>query len=179
MNLEIRTFAASDLVGAKKALESAFRRAGSDEVFNEWEFAERLLRSDGYVPELCLVACDGETVAGYNALTRAKIGGAPGLALGPLGVRKEAQGRGIGSALVRESVQRAKDEGFPWIALLGGDFYARFGFEPATRHRVTVSDDAFENAHAKILFLDEAARGKISGRLAYCDAFYDAQGRLL
>ena len=179
MSFEIRTFVALDLGCAKAALESAFRRAESDEVFNEWEFVERLLRSDGYVPGLCLIACDGETVVGYNALTKAKIGGAPGLALGPLGVRKEAQGSGVGSALVRESVQRAKAAGYPWIALLGGEFYKRFGFELAAPHGITVSDDAFENAHTQILFLDEAARGKTAGRLVYCDAFYDAQGRLL
>ncbi len=179
MSFEIRTFAASDLAGAKAALESVFRRAGSDECYNEWEFAERLLQSDGYVKELCLVARDGKAVVGYNALTKARIGGAPGLALGPLGVRKEAQGSGVGSALVWESIRRAKAAGYPWIALLGGDFYKRFGFEPAAPHGITVSDDAFENAHTQILFLDEVARGKTAGRLVYCDAFYDAQGRLL
>ena len=75
------------------------------------------MKSDGYLPELCVIAIDGETVVGYNALTKAKIGSFSGLALGPLGVRKEAQNTGIGSALVKQCIQRAKKAGFPYKIL--------------------------------------------------------------
>lgn len=175
----IRTFEVSYLQGAKAALRSAFFRSESDEVFNEWEFAERVLKSAGYLPELCVIALDGETVIGYNALTRAEIGGQAGLALGPLGVRKEYQSSGVGVALVQECIRRATVLGYPWIALLGGDYYARFGFEHGKPYGITVSENAFENDHLQILFLDERIKGQISGRLVYCDAFYDAGGNLL
>lgn len=177
--MEIRTLKRADLRGAMDALRSAFYHEHSDAFFNEWTFAESLLRSDGYVPELCVVAVEEEQVVGYNALTRAAIGGCPGLALGPLGVRKAYQRRGIGTALVKACVERARTAGFPWIALLGGDYYARFGFESGKLYGITVSENAFDNDHLQILFLDDAAKGKVAGKLVYCDAFYDADGNLL
>ena len=177
--MEIKTFALPYLSGTKDILKNAFYHENSNAVFNEWEFAETLLQSDGYLPELCVIAIDGETVVGYNALTKAKIGSFSGLALGPLGVRKEYQNAGIGSALVKECIQRAKKAGFPWIALLGGNYYARFGFESGKPYGITVTENAFDNEHVQLLFLDESAKGKVSGRLVYCDAFYDANGHLL
>ncbi len=177
--MEIKTFKSSYLRETKDALRSAFYHENSDALFNEWEFAEKLLASDGYLPELCMIATDEKNVVGYNALTKAKIGSSQGLALGPLGVRKEYQNKGIGSALVRECVGRAERSGFPWIALLGGGYYSRFGFESGKPYGITVSENAFDNEHLQILFLDESVKGKISGRLVYCDAFYDAEGNLL
>lgn len=177
--MKMKTFSLQDLSGAKDALKSAFYHENSNADFNEWEFAEALLQSDGYLPELCVVAIEGETVVGYNALTKATIGSSSGLALGPLGVRKEAQNGGIGSALVKECMQRAKKAGFPWIAVLGGSYYARFGFESGKPYGITVSENAFDNNHVQILFLDKSVKGMVSGRLDYCDAFYDADGNLL
>ena len=97
--MEIKTFELSYLHGTKDALKSAFYHENSNDIFNEWEFAETLLKSDGYLPELCVIALDEENVVGYNVLTKAKIGSSLGLALGPLGVRKEYQNTGTGSAL--------------------------------------------------------------------------------
>lgn len=41
---------------------------------------------------------------GYSVLTKAEIGGRPDLTLGLLGVRKEYQNTGIGTALVKECI---------------------------------------------------------------------------
>lgn len=177
--MEIKTFQISYLQETKTALKSAFLHENSNEVFNEWEFAELVLKSDGYLPELCLIALDAENVIGYNVLTKAEIGGRPGLALGPLGVRKEYQNTGVGSALVKESIRRASESGYSWIVLLGGDYYSRFGFESVRPYGITVSDNEFDNNHLQIMFLDGSAKNKISGKVVYCDAFYDADGNLL
>ena len=177
--MEIKTFEFSYLHGTKDALKSAFYHENSNDIFNEWEFAETLLKSDGYLPELCVIALDEENVVGYNALTKAKIGNSLGLALGPLGVRKEYQNKGIGSALVKECMKRAERSGFSWIALLGGNYYSRFGFESGKHYGITVSENEFDNEHLQILFLDKSVKSRVSGRLVYCDAFYDADGNLL
>lgn len=177
--MKIKTFEVSYLQDTKDALKSAFYHENSNDVFNEWEFTETLLKSDGYLPELCIIALDGEKVVGYNALTKAKIGIFSGLALGPLGVRKEYQNLGIGSALVKECIKRAEKFGFSWIALLGGGYYSRFGFESAKNYGITISENEFDNEHLQILFLDRAIKDKIFGKLVYCDAFYDSYGNLL
>ena len=177
--MEIKTFKPSYLQGTKDTLKSAFYNEKSNDIFNEWEFAQTLLKSDGYLPKLCVIALNEEKVVGYNALTKAKIGSSVGLALGPLGVRKEYQNTGIGSALVKESIKRAEKSGFLWIALLGGNYYSRFGFESGKHYGITVSENEFDNEHLQILFLDKSIKDRVSGRLVYCDAFYDADGNLL
>ena len=177
--MNIKTFEMSDLNGAMDALKSAFYHENSRELFNEWEFAKNLPNSDGYVPELCVTALDGGKVVGYNALTKAEIGGFSGLALGPLGVRKEYQNIGIGTALVKECITRAEKFGFPWIALLGGDYYARFGFESGKPYGITVTENEFDNEHLQILFLDPSLKNSLTGKLTYCSAFYDDDGNLL
>lgn len=42
-----------------------------------------------------------------------------------------------------------------------------------------VSDNASENAHIQILFLDDNVKNITFGKLICCDAFYDAQGNLI
>ncbi len=177
--MEIKTFEISYLKETKMVLRNAFFHENSNDVFNEWEFAETVLKSKGYLPELCVIALDGKNVIGYNVLTKAEIGGQSGLALGPLGVKKEYQNIGVGSALVKECIRRAEKLGYPWIALLGGKYYSRFGFERGKVYGITVSDNEFENEHLQIMFLDKLAKNNISGKLVYCDAFYDANGNLL
>lgn len=137
--MEVKTFDISQLEEAKAALKEAFLREEYDENYNEWEFAQRVLQSPGYVPSLCLTAWQDGRLVGYNILTEAAIGESQGLALGPLGVRPAYQSQGAGSLLVEESLRRAKAAGYPWVAVLGGSYYARFGFEPCAplrHHRV-------------------------------------------
>ncbi len=78
-----------------------------------------------------LVAEEAGTVLGHLQFSRAWIGDAPVLALGPIGVLPDRQGTGIGSALMRAGLEeaRAREEA---AVLLFGDpaFYRRFGFEP-------------------------------------------------
>lgn len=177
--MEIKTFDTSLLSGVKSVLKDVFFNENSDESFNEWEFAETVLKTKGYLPELCLIALEEDKVVGYNILTTAVIGQTEGLALGPLGIKPEYQNKGIGTSLVNESIRRAKMAGYPWIVLLGGDYYSRFGFEKGQKFNITVSDNEFDNEHIQILFLDADVSNTTSGKLTYCDAFYDSEGNLL
>ena len=137
--MEVKTFDISQLEEAKAALKEAFLREEYDENYNEWEFAQRVLQSPGYVPSLCLTAWQDGRLVGYNILTEAAIGESQGLALGPLGVRPAYQNQRAGSLLVEESLRRAKAAGYPWVAVLGGSYYARFGFEPCAPYGITVN----------------------------------------
>ena len=94
--MEVKTFDISQLEEAKAALKEAFLREEYDENYNEWEFAQRVLQSSGYVPSLCLTAWQDGRLVGYNILTEAAIGESHGLALGPLGVRPAYQSQGAG-----------------------------------------------------------------------------------
>ena len=90
--------------------------------------------SDGYVPELSLVAVEHSTVVGHAILSYVGLERGPDrlLELGPLAVAPEHQRRGVGTALVREALARADRRQEPLVLVLGHPaYYPRFGFRPA------------------------------------------------
>ena len=98
----------------------------------EHRIVERLRAADALT--LSLVATvDGEAV-GHIALSPAVVGeaGHGWFLLGPVGVLPQHQGRGVGSALVRETLQRAREADAFGVVLVGDPgFYARLGFRNA------------------------------------------------
>ncbi|WP_338666992.1 GNAT family N-acetyltransferase [Pseudodesulfovibrio methanolicus] len=80
---------------------------------------------------LSLVAEDRGEVTGHVALSPAVVGedGQGWYMLGPVGVSPGRQGRGIGSALVREALRIIRDQGARGVVLVGDPaYYGRFGF---------------------------------------------------
>ncbi|CAM5761248.1 GNAT family N-acetyltransferase [Bosea minatitlanensis] len=72
---------------------------------------------------------DGEVV-GTVRLWHVAAGGVPALLLGPLAVKPELQGEGLGKALMREALWRAACRGHGAVLLVGdAPYYARFGFD--------------------------------------------------
>lgn len=93
--------------------------------------------SDAFIPELSLVADDGGEIVGHVLVSYFEVVTETGekrrvLQLGPIGVRPDRQGAGIGSDLVRAAVAKADELGEPLVLLEGAPaYYGRFGFEPA------------------------------------------------
>ena len=90
---------------------------------------ERLRASKALTLSL-LAEDDGEAV-GHIAISPATVGESENgwYFLGPVGVVPSHQGRGIGSSLIREALQRMKDKGAGGIVLVGEPkFYNQFGF---------------------------------------------------
>lgn len=87
---------------------------------------------DATVDGLELVAVvDGEIV-GHVLGAHGDLGERDVVAVAPLGVAHQWHGQGVGSALMRALLQRADDDGWPMVVLLGNPaYYGRFGFEPA------------------------------------------------
>lgn len=166
-----------DIEEIKGVIKEAFYRPGKNEDFNEWNLADKVRTDAGFVPELCLVASINEEIVGYILLSKASIGNSEGLALGPIAVKPAYQRKGIGKRLVDCGLKRAQEKGFPWVALTGGDYYTQFGFEAASKYRVMLSDNHPENPYLKIRFL--VTNKDTSGRMTFCDSFYDQNGELL
>lgn len=67
--------------------------------------------------------------------------------------------------MVEECIRRAEKAGYPWIVLLGGDYYSRVGFESGRPYGITVPENEFENDHLQILFLNESENIRYLGNL--------------
>ncbi|WP_020577442.1 GNAT family N-acetyltransferase [Actinopolymorpha alba] len=105
------------------------------ERVQEADLVDWLRAGDDWIPELSLVALDGAgEVVGHVVCSRAYVEDRPVLGLGPLGVRPDHQGRGVGHALMHAVLGASDGYGAPAVILLGEPaFYSRFGFEPAGR----------------------------------------------
>jgi putative acetyltransferase len=121
-----------DVAAVQALTRDAFAGAGTDDPVEPHLLAE--LREDpGWLPALSLVAADEDgTVAGHVVCTRGAIGEEPALGLGPIAVRPDRQGAGVGSALMHAVLGAAEALGEPAVVLLGDPrFYRRFGFVAA------------------------------------------------
>jgi len=80
-----------------------------------------------------LVAEHGGEVVGQVALSPVSIsdGSTGWYGLGPISVRPELQGKGIGSLLMQAALRRLREQGAAGCVLVGDPaYYSRFGFKP-------------------------------------------------
>ncbi len=120
-------------IGAREILLD--RAMGPDRVLKP---SERLRAGRLPAPGLSLVARDGGRIVGSVRLWHVDAGeDCAALLLGPLAVDPNVQGGGIGSALMREAVARAKALGHTAILLIGdAPYYTRFGFSAELTKRL-------------------------------------------
>lgn len=177
--IEIREAIENDLRAMKATVKAAFYREDKDEIFNEWEFVDRVTKDKGFVKELCQVAVLNEEVIGYVLLSKAQIGKNQGLSLGPLAVMPAYQNIGIGKQLVKRGLEQAKALDYDWVALTGGDYYFQFGFEPALKHHIILSENNPENQYLKVHFINGINSSEVRGAMRFCDSFYNEKGELL
>ena len=137
----------------------------------EAKLVDELQAAGDLVPDLCLVAEAGGEVVGHIAYSRCRLdSGHEALALAPMAVLPERQRDGIGSALVRESLDRAAGTDFPLVVVLGHpEYYPRFGFEPGAAHGIL--DPFGVRPEAWMVHLLPAYTPEARGLVTYAEAF--------
>ena len=126
--LTVRAEAPEDRGAVRRVNELAFGGAGEADLVDALRANE---------PEhVSLVAEEDGRVVGHILFSPVEVESGAGawgaLGLGPMAVLPERQGRGVGSALVREGLEECLRRGREVIFVLGhADYYPRFGFRPA------------------------------------------------
>ncbi len=120
----------------EKFADVAAREALLDEAYGAARFAKTSQRlREGRLPAdgLSLVATDRGRIVGTVRLWNVAAGpGRAALLLGPLAVHPACRNRGIGTALMRRAIARARLAGHRAVILVGdAPYYGRFGFSAA------------------------------------------------
>jgi putative acetyltransferase len=165
----IRRERAEDASAVFDVTAVAFARPGGD--MPEARLLTELRACDAWLPALSFVA-DAKIagVVGHVVCSRARVGSAPVLALGPLSVHPRHQRRGVGLALVHTVLGAADALGEPLVALLGDPrYYARFGFRPAEEYGITPAVPEWR-PHFQVRTLSAYDPG-VRGAFAYAEPF--------
>ena len=147
--MKIRQEKPAEYQAVERLTYQAFKELNLTENWRPTEhFIVHLLReSADFIPELSLVSeTDQGKLTGHIMSSKAKLR-LPDhtekavLTVGPLSVHPEAQNTGVGSALIKHSVQKAKELGVGGLIILGHPtYYTKFGFVPATTFQITLPE---------------------------------------
>lgn len=144
---------------------------------DEQNFVDRLRKSDGYIPELALVAEEGGELVGHVMLTRLpyephpddtawkdfSVEDAAFLLLAPLCVREDKRNKGLGVRLVREVLAKAHALGYSAVILVGdAGYYGRMGFVPVSDFRIQYAPPELPAEH---VLAYELVSGALVGKL--------------
>ncbi|HKQ77999.1 MAG TPA: N-acetyltransferase, partial [Blastocatellia bacterium] len=124
---------------------------------------------------ISLVAEDDGRVVGhilFSAVTiQSKETGWTGIGLAPLAVIPERQNQRIGSALVEHGLRRCREEGYPFVVVLGhANYYPRFGFVSASKFGIKSEYDVADEVFM-VMELREGALIECAGVVKYQPEF--------
>jgi len=175
--MTIRKEEIKDYPAVFKLVENAFKEEQYTD-HKEQFLVERLRKSAAFVPELSLVAEVDQQIVGYILLTKINIireqaPAATSLALAPVAVLKEYQGRGIGGSLIQEAHQIAQALNFGSVILLGHEhYYPKFGYQMAKNYGIKLPFDV-PDENCLLIELRENALENIQGMVEYPREFYE------
>jgi predicted N-acetyltransferase YhbS/uncharacterized protein YdhG (YjbR/CyaY superfamily) len=177
----LRTEKKSDWKAVEQVTYRAFRDApptGADDDGMEALLVRKLRSCAVFVPELDYVAALNGSIVGNIMYTRSKVIGADGgewdtLTFGPVSVLPKHQRDGVGSALIRKTLEAARELGYRAVLIFGHEsYYPRFGFRTASEFGITTADGKNFPAFMALPLYNGALDG-VRGRLIL-DEIYSA-----
>lgn len=141
----------------------------------EARLVNNLRKTEGFIPELSLVAENDGEVVGYILFSPIHIKAdskiVPILTLAPMAVLSDYQKKGIGSLLIKEGIKKCKELGHKIIVLVGhADYYPRFGFVKASAKGLKLPFDVPDEAFMVYEIIPNSLAG-ITGTVEYPPEF--------
>lgn len=177
MNIIIRNETEKDYIEVETITREAFwnvYRPGC----NEHLVTHNLRKSPSFIKELdFVIEKEGEIVGtiiySYVNLKMDNGGNRQFISFGPIGIRPDCQGLGLGRMLITHSLQEAKKLGHTAVFITGNhNYYNRFGFESASKYGIYVDenrDGEFTFFMVKVLV--DGALDNLSGILEFDECF--------
>jgi len=172
IEISIRKESLSDFGSIREVNNQAFNQK------QEGELVENLRENPDFVPELSLVASDGNKIIGHILFFPVTIVGEKetilSLSLAPLAVLPQYQKKGVGGALIKEGLRIAKEMGYHSVVVLGHpDYYPKFGFQKASNWSIKEPFGAPDEAMMAMELKDNSLRFG-GGMINYPRVYYDA-----
>ena len=175
MEIKIRKEEKEDFKKVFELIRLAFE---NEELSDHKEqfLVERLRNSDAFVPELSLIAEVDNQIAGYILLTKINIEDKDkntytSLALAPVAVLPNYQGKGIGGKLIQAAHDIAKKMGFGSVMLLGHEnYYPKFGYKLTKEFGIKLPFEVPEE-NCMAIELSQNALQNVSGVVRYPKEF--------
>ncbi len=176
MEINIRQEVQADYQIVFDLIEQAFR---NEMMSNKKEqfLVERLRKSDGFIPELSIIATTNNKIVGYILLTKIIIAtnteSITSLALAPVAVLPAFQKKGIGGRLIEEAHGIATELGYKSVILLGHEkYYPRFGYQPLHHFNISLPFEAPKENCMAIELVPDALKNK-KGKVIYPREFFE------
>ena len=168
--MTIREERSEDAPAIRRVLLEAFDGAAEADLVDK-------LRANGKL-RVSLVAELEDQVVGHILLTEVTSDDADrrpkALGLAPMAVLSEFQRKGVGSALMRRSLERCRELGHDAIVVVGHpEYYPKFGFLPASRYGLRCEYDVPEDVFMALELRVGALQGS-GGLVRYQPEFSDA-----
>ena len=174
MDINVREEQQTDYDAVFELIEKAFEKSTLSD-HREQFLVQRLRKSIAFVPELSMVAEIENKIVGHILLTKLKIKNRQdefdSLALAPVSVLPEYQGKGIGGMLIQEAHKRASQLGHKSIVLLGHErYYPKFGYKQADNFGIELPFDV-PKENCMVIELTENGLKGVNGTVEYPKEF--------
>nr|WP_289039213.1 N-acetyltransferase [uncultured Allobacillus sp.] len=178
MNFIVRQEQVNDYKTTENVVKTAFESAEHSDK-DEHNLVARIRKSDGFIPELSLVAVNKESdeILGHILLSEILIVSddneqVDSLALAPVSVLPDYQNKGIGKALIQIALEKSNELGFQSVIVMGyPEYYQRFGFRKSSLWQIKAPFEVPEDVFMAIE-LQKGSLDNVSGLVKYPSAFF-------
>jgi putative acetyltransferase len=174
--VRVRPESPGDVAAIRRVNELAFEGTAEADLIDALRSAGAVTLSMvavvGDEPAIGGETADGEATTGGEVIAHALVSPVtimtdhaqlPALGLGPVGVRPDLQGRGVGTMLIEACLEHARAAGHTAVVVVGHPgYYPRFGFLPASRWGLFWEEDVPDEAFMALELRPGALAG-ISG----------------
>jgi putative acetyltransferase len=145
-------------------------------AFGEPDEAELVDKLRQACPDAVSLVAEEDGIVGHILFTPVVVQGTEreivGMGLAPMAVRPDRQRAGVGSRLVARGLEILRQRRCPFVVVVGHpEYYPRFGFEPASRHRLTSQWEGIRDEAFMALILDAPAMAGVAGVARYRGEF--------
>lgn len=172
MTIIIRQEKVEDINDVYRVVQKAFEKADYSD-HDEHNLVNRLRHSTNYIPELSLVAEYENKIVGHILFTEITVGDHTLIALAPVAVLPEMQGKGIGKLLITEGHKIATQLGYKSSIVLGHDkYYPKLGYKKASQYGIEAPFEVAETNFMAIELMD-GALSDVHGVVEYAKEFFE------